>query len=412
MSRIAQGEDAHLSRSMVLETLCSNRLLAQTVPTRFAAYDLQIGSRRVGFEPDVQLDDMLSGHLRSVYGAEIEAQIKAMPGGNLQQLVQARHSLSPAQMDGVFGAPQRLLLDYTLNPGQIEQAKQIVLLQTRLPQATQITLYELFRRQNVQGRVEFFNRNQEFMQQQGMLYLGNLFVLDWARQRFGAAAVADLRQSLYEQLLVRALEALHGIGADTDAESRLLGQLAAQTTAAEIEAYYNAHKEEFKRIEWVRARHIRVADEARAREVAALAARLPAGDNAGFAALARRYSTMDAASGGDLGQIKHQGRLSWLQELAMMQQPGKASPPIRAPLGPQADAYWEIVWLEQRKDGYQPLQSESVRYLASRAVAQQKGARQLGELRERLLREASIALNRKALEQPARLPALGSVVAK
>ena len=202
-----------------------------------------------------------------------------------------------------------------------------------------------------------------------------------------------MRQALAEQSEVHALMSLHGIGADIDAESKLLNALAAQVTQAEVLSYFQSHKEEFKRIISVKARHIRLADEASARQAIAAA-----NQGASFTQLAQRYSTAaDARQGGDLGLIKHTEKLSWLAELAFIQDEGKVSAPFRAAVGPKGEAYWEVMLVEKRQEGYQDPASETVRYQAGRALAQEKAIKQISVLRQQLLKNAKIDINRQAL---------------
>jgi hypothetical protein len=102
----------------------------------------------------------------------------------------------------------------------------------------------------------------------------------------------------------------------------------------------------------------------------------------------------DAASGGDLGWFVHDAKpQGWLASLAFLQQPGVPGKPVRLPGGPGEEPGWEIMVVEERVMGYHPVDSETVRYLASQAVARQKAmAEYLGTL-ERLRREADIRLH-------------------
>lgn len=396
MARMAQLNNPKTTRAVVLESLIANRLLAQAARSDFAQYHLTEGNR-VGFAPEVALDDQLSGTLRTVYREQIEASINTLAGGTLNALVLEQGKLSAAELDQVFGPGGKLLLDYNLNPAQLATAKRLTVLRSSLPSTSAISLYDIFIRQNVQGRVEFFNRNRDFMRQQAVLYLGNLYLQEWARKNFGAAALADLRQALAEQNEVHALMSLHGIGADIDGESKLLNTLAAQVTQAEVLSYFQAHKEEFKRIVSVKARHIRLADEASARRVIA-----EVNQGTSFAQLAQRYSSAaDASQGGDLGTIQHTATLSWLAELAFIQEEGKISAPFRAAVGPKEEAYWEVVLVEKRQEAYQDPASETVRYQAGRALAQEKAIKQISALRQQLLKNAKIDINRQALTQAA-----------
>ncbi|MES2041675.1 MAG: peptidylprolyl isomerase [Pseudomonadota bacterium] len=392
LTSMAQLEKPKTGRADILDSIVSNRLLGGEVRDRFAEEELQ-QSRRVAFEPDVVLDNQLSGYLRTVYRKDLETAISKLPGARLDTLIQEQGKLDEDELNSVFGQKNKVMLDYTLNPAQQTAAAHVQVFRCNFAPATSISLYDVFRRQNVQGRVEFFNRNRDFIRQQAQLYLANLYVLDWARQRFGQSALKDLRQALEEKNTVQAVMSLHGIGADTDSESRLLNQLAAEIKPKEVLEYYRTHKDEFKRIASVKARHIRIDNETQARQVADIARK-----GANFVSLAQQYSTApDAQQGGDLGIIAHRGQLSWLEQLAYMQEPGKVSPPILAAVAPNEKAYWEIVLVEKRDEGYQDPASETVRYQASRALAQEKAIRQLSTLQRQLRKNAKIEINQAAL---------------
>ncbi|MEC5163619.1 MULTISPECIES: peptidylprolyl isomerase [unclassified Janthinobacterium] len=398
--RTAREKTPEATRTAALQTAIGNRLLAGAARREFKDAELH-PSTRVTFQRDVAADDRLAANLRAHYGKELETALQALPGGSLDGLVGDSAAPDPAAWDRVFGKSDKLLLEYALSEAQLAQAKRLVVLRYRLPagKGGALTLYDIYQRQNVQGRVELFKRNQEFLGQQAKLRLANLFVLHWARQQHGAKAVDDLRLTLDDQDEVRALRALHGIGEDLHDDSPLLGRLARQVSAAEIAGYYAAHKDQFTRIERVKARHIRVPDEKLGNEVVAAAAR---GED--FGALARRYSSADdAKAGGELGWIKHEGKLSWLQQLVFMQAQGQVSRPFRAPVPPNQPAPWEVVLVEQRVMGYQAADSEAVGYAARNALAREKAAAQLTLLRLRLLRSAVIEVNGAMLDVPLQL---------
>jgi parvulin-like peptidyl-prolyl isomerase len=347
------------------------------------------------------VDDQLVATLRGLYGKELEQSMRRLPGGSLAGLVTAQPAIAPAALDAVFGRPGQLRLEYTLGAGQLARAQEIVVLRYQLPQgpAGIITLADVYRRQNVQGRVALFARQSAHLQQEARLALAALYVQHWSTQRFGAATVADLRRVLDEQDVVQALQQLYGIGNDIDAGSPVVKQLAAQVSGAEIEHYYRQHREEFRRIEKVKARHIRLQDERTAQTVAG---QLSGG--AEFGALARRYSSAaDSQTGGELGWLQHSGTPDWLAQLAFAQAEGQPSRPIRSPVGPNETAVWEIVLVDERVEGYQDPASETVRYVASNAVAREKAAAQLTALRQRLLGAARIDVNRGLLDQPLHL---------
>lgn len=381
MHQIMQQKDPGFTRAAALELVVGNRLLAAQVTSRFSQYELG-ANRRVAFDPAVASEDQLVASLRPLF----DAHNAPVDDKTLQDLQVEFIAPEARDWDAVFGVPGKMLLDYNLNPSQLAAAKKIVLLHSKLAGAESISLFEVVRRLNVQGRVEFFNRNFHFVAQQARQRLGSVLVLNWANRFYGSGAVNDLRAAFAEREQARAVMALHGIASDIDGDSALLNELVASVTSAEIRTYYQAHKAEFARIERVRARHIRLLDEAAAQKVSA---QLAKGED--FARLAQQVSIApDAKQGGDLGWIRQDGAGIWLTDLAFTQSTGQVSPPFRSPVGPNEAAVWEILKVEQREDGFQAPDSESVRHTASRAVAAQKALAQLGALKQQLRQRAKL----------------------
>ncbi|HEY0585318.1 MAG TPA: peptidylprolyl isomerase [Pseudoduganella sp.] len=376
-----------LERRSALDELIIARLLAthagDGTPT-------QASSLTVAFAPEVMVEERLVATLREIYGKDIDAAVKALPGATLDSLVIAQPPIPQQQLEAIFGRQGPLALEIALTPEQQAQAGAIEVLRYQLPgsEAAHVTLSDVYRRQNVQGRLALFQQPGSLAATQARRIMANAFVQQWASQRFGAESVADLRKAIADSEAVATLQRMHGVGLDTDSGSPLLNRLTVETSAQEIEAFYTQHKELFARIDKVRVRHIRVADEAQAQSVLKALQ-----EGASFAATARKMSRApDAAKGGDLGWISANGSKDWLASLAFSQQPGKPSAPVRAPVGPHQPAYWEIVLVEEQVHGAHPLQSETVRYQASRMIAQQKATKQLGEMIEQVRRSARIEI--------------------
>ncbi|CUI05850.1 peptidylprolyl isomerase [Massilia antarctica] len=386
------------SADAVLADIVADRLQADWSRARFSAAQLYPAST-VGFAPEVGVDDRLVGLLRSMYAKELEAALRALPGATLAGVIEATFPLAPAQLDRLFGAPGALRLGHDFSAEQAALAAQTPLLRFRLGSAPAVTLSlrDVYQRQNVQGRMDFFNRKADFIYQQARLRVAGLFVLDWAERKFGAQALADLRQALDEQEAVRGAMRQYGLAEGAEAHSTLQAALARQVTQAEIGAYYAAHKDQFRRTEKVRARHIRVDSETLATRIAAEAA---AGKD--FGLLARRHSTApDAARGGDLGWVMQTDDPDWLSALALLQPEGKVSSPFRAPVGPGAQASWDIVLVDKRVEGYHPPDSETVRYMARKAIAHERARAEFAAARSKLVRAATVAVNRKLLDEKA-----------
>jgi hypothetical protein len=387
MMRMAGGPGPATQRHAMLEQLLDNRLLAGNARARFGTPALSPG-QGVGFSRDVTFDDQLVATLRTLYGTQIEQDLLQLGGIAAMLRMEARPD--EAMLGAIFGKPDALLLDVTLGAPQRQQARSTVLLRLTLPGRPQraLTLFDVYERQNVQGRMAFFARDVDFMQQQARLHVGAQFVLDWSVRRFGAEAVADLRRVLSEQADAQALMRMHGLGEDAHDDSGLLDRLAARVGAAQIDAYYQRNRAQFKRVARVRGRHIQLRDEASARAVAAALA-----GGAEFAAMARQHSlAADSVRGGALGWVRHEGNPGWLAQLLFAQPAGLVSAPVRTPAAASVEAAWEIVLVEQREEGFQDRRSESVRYVASRAIARDMAAAQLQSLRKQLRRSARIEI--------------------
>lgn len=387
MLRRAQQKDPASTAASVTETLIVNRLLARQARATLGAAELD-GASRVGFAPDVALDDQSCAMLLNLYRKQIEAAIQALPGASVDGLIAQETRPAAASLDKIFGDQRKVTLEFALDAAQTALAKRLTLLRVKGAPGTDqdISFYEVYRRQNVQGRLEFHNRNLDFVQQQARLALRSRFLLAWAEARFGAQAMHDLRRTLSDQDQVHALMLFYGIAADAEGPGKMQLALAAQVSATEIARYYHAHPDQFKQTLKVKARHIRVASEAKANSVVALAA-----GGADFADLARTFSIApDAANGGDLGWIAYGATVDWLPALAFLQAQGSVSKPYRAAVSDKEAANWEIVLTERRVEGLQALDSETVRYGAGAAIAAEKAARQFQALRQRLLGDAKI----------------------
>ncbi|MGO4377172.1 peptidylprolyl isomerase [Pseudoduganella sp. RAF53_2] len=383
MLRVARQREPAATRTALIESLVLDRLLAPEA--REIAHPVP-SAQAVGFAPDVATEDRLAALLAERHPPALD--IDAVRDV----------TVSDGALDDMLGKPGQLRLVLALAPAQLERARSIPVARYTLPgdAERELTLFDVYHRQNVQGRVALFNRQPGFLQQQARQAVEVLHVVNWAVRQFGALAVNDLRRALDDQEIVIAFQRLHGMGSDTDSGSAVLDALAAQVSAEQIQFYYASHKEEFARIESVRARHMRLEDEDNARGVFAA---LQSG--ADFAALARKYSHADdAKQGGDLGWIRQDTKRSWLANLAFAQEPGKASPPVRAPVGPDDKAYWEIVLVEAREMGYHAADSETVLHIARRAVARQVAIAMFADMRACALRAASVELNASMLDQP------------
>lgn len=389
--RLQQGDKPDLPAGVVIMSLVDNRLLAQQAVKEYSLGEL-LEDNAVGFAPDVIIEDQLVNYLRAAYRQPLEQALTKEKGGSLDGVITQPFQMTDANWDSVVGKPGPIQLEYRLSSEQQAAADKMALIRFRLGgKARALTFADIYHRQNVQGRNSLHSRDNAFLQSAAKQRIGSLYVLDWVVRsgKLTAAELAGLRQLVEDKLVKNGFLSLRGLAADIHDDNAMLKSLAASVTAEEVRAYYDAHREDFRRIEKIHARHIRVATEAEA-----LAIRQRVLKNESFEALAREYSIADdKASGGDLGWILHDEReLVWLQQFAMIQKAGVVSAAVRMPqLGPDEPA-WELVLVDERVDGYQAPDSESVRYLASQSIARRKAQESFRALRDQLYRDTPISI--------------------
>lgn len=374
----------------VLAEVIEQRVLARHAAQRYSAAEL-FPEQRVAFAPEVSVDDKLVGLLRTVYRDSLETALPAEAGDGMAKIVQTRHSVDAAQLRSVLGDPQRIRVEYTLDAAQAKAADALELVRYALPggERGRISLGDIYARQNVQGRISLHQLDADFLAARVDERLQSLLVIDWAGRQAGTAAIAELRRNLRDREYARALMAQYGLGADMHDTRPHIDALRRAVSAAEIDAWYTQHRERFRRLERVRARHIRLADEATAMQVAQQLRE----DGSNFVELAQRHSIApDATGGGELGWLDRPSQNDWLRELVFAQPPRRNGAPVREPAPANAAAAWEIVRVEQQQHGYHPRDSETVRYLASQAIAEQKARQEFSALNATLRGKARIVL--------------------
>lgn len=393
MHRLALRSNDKATRMDVVQAIVDDRLLAAYARSRYPRDEL-VEDNKVGYKPAVQIEQALVTYLQAAFGPRIAQALRAEKGGSLAALVQARRTPTTADWSAVLGASPGMLLEYGLDETGRKAAAAVILLRYRFDNATTgtITLLDVYDAQHVQGRHELHARNAAFADAQAQLLMERRYVLHWAQRRSGLTAdeFAAFRQAVEDRMTRQGWMALLGVSSDIHDTPEHLKTLAAAVSAEEIRRYYDSHRDEFRRIEKVRARHILVRDEQQAH---AVQARLQQGED--FASVARAISAAaDAASGGDLGWLVHGAKpASWLESLAFMQRPGVVSRPFRLPARPDGSSGWEILLVEEKIEGYQPPDSESVRYVAAQALARQKAAQEYQGTLLKLRADAELRLN-------------------
>lgn len=390
--RVVRAHKPETTPAQVVAAAAEDRVLGGYARGRYDDAALFAGER-VRFSPQTSVEVSLATTLQAAFRKPLA---KAM--GPAEGYIVKRHPLTRERLVALLDRGGRLRLDDRLPAARMAKLKNQPLIDGRVgAQSYRISLYDVWERQDVQGRDALYRFDVGFAIQQARQLARDRFVLAWAAQSsgLGVAGVEQLRQLVADRNRRNALARRLGSGEDPHYSSPEIARLQRQVEPAAIREYYERHKAEFARTDKVLMRSLRFADEAQAR---AVAAQLSQG--ARFEDIARRRGGDGLARWVDREAARH----SWVAQLAFAQPPGAASPPIREPetqTGTGAVAPgWIIVQVEQRIAGLHPPGSETVRFAAGEAIARQRAASSYAALKARLLSEARIEVNPAALAVP------------
>lgn len=378
-----------------VDALVENQLLARDA-LRVHGRDKLMQADRVGFAPAVTLEQQYTTLLKQAYFKPMDAFVKALPGARLDALVSWRMPASDPALRELMTLRHRG--EVRLTPGQVALAAKTVVARITLPDGSvrDVTFAELYERMNVQGRVQWLQeKDLRFLANQVDARAETLFVDWWAGKHSGltAADLALLRTLLEEKhLRDRYLFELGVVSVIHEDTPPFLARLERSVTPAEIRAWYAKNREQFRQVEKVRARHIRCATEQACAE-----AHRAVSSGMDFGTAVRRWSIAPSRAAnppGDLGWlVRTDPKLPWIGQIALIQQRGQMSAPIRTPEDAGGNASWEIVRVDERVEGYSPPESETVAYLGRQEIARRKAAEHYQQLRLRLREQADIRIN-------------------
>ncbi|MEH6785236.1 MAG: peptidylprolyl isomerase [Alcanivorax jadensis] len=389
----ARRSEPDISRESVLKGLVENRLLAAVAHTR---HDHHAHPERVGYDSVTRHEQQRFKLIRTAYADALRQAANDDGMGNSLDSLTTSLALSREALAPMLTLEQALYS--TMTDAQQQAASHYVLARYRFaddqPEQT-LTLWDLYRRQNIQLKVQMHNLNLGFIREAVKQQLTMAYVFYWFEQQAGLsrAAIAAVDRSIDDALQRDALMHDMGLMQDIHDDNPELRELAAQVSDAQLADYYAANKEQFTCVERVRARHLRVNSQQQADRVHELIH-----DGLSFDQAVADYSVApDRDQGGELGWIDRQSRQDhWTRALAFVQPEGAVSPPFRSP-GADAASYWELFLVEEKVTAYQSLESESVRYRAGRAVAQQLLQQRFQNLLAQVTEQASLRINQEVL---------------
>jgi peptidyl-prolyl cis-trans isomerase D len=186
--------------------------------------------------------------------------------------------------------------------------------------------------------------------------------VEYERQLRGTLPIQKLQEQVIAGTVVTEAEAR---GAYRDRNERakidylyldpeiLAKDAATSITAAEVQEYYDDHKESYRRGESARARYVEFEPQVAAADSAATKAKADSlaaaarAEGADFAALARRHSDdpVSSVNGGDIGWIRPEALDAGIQAAVAALSEGQVSDPVQTPFG------WHVLRLEARHEG-------------------------------------------------------------
>jgi hypothetical protein len=380
-----------------MQRIIDDALLAQHARQTLTAEVLN-STNKVGFANDVMLEDRAAALIRKTYEKSLVVKIQSLPKG-LDSLYHFDDEFTENKLSKLMSLKAALMIKASQK--QEEIAKKTVIAHIDFSPANltsdikKLTLWDIYRRQNVQGRLAIHKADLNHLKGQVKQRIGSLVVLAWAQKNLSTQDYNAIKQILLnEQQKTRLLEHM-GLHADVHDDNPALREKAKSISEEKIKQFYKTNKDEFEVVERVKARHIRVDNQELADKVVA---EIKAGLD--FSTAIKKYSIADdknAPIPGDLGWLKRSDKKrSWLHAVAFMQQTGKVSAPFRSPQN-QGKIVYEIIFADERIDGHLPYTDPTVHYEASRDIALKELREEFIALQSQLRNSADIHLNKAAL---------------
>lgn len=381
-----------LSRAVLVSSLVDNRLVARQAAAELGEAALYQSSA-TGFDRRYLIEQRIAGVFRTLFQSRLDAFIQDRAGGRLSNLVDDRIEPNLARIREILTPRQRLREE--LDEEQRAQAERLILAQFRFPdmEPRSFSLWDIYSSQNIQNRMRMHQGDLTALVEALDQQVAAAFVQAWVRRESGLSEQDILwieryvTDGQFKQVFLNS----RGLALDLHSDNPALDRVRERLSQDEIRAYYDAHKEQFRRLVAVRARHIRLPDEATAEK-----AHQAIQSGMSFDEAVRRFSIAedrDQDPPGNLGRLDLTRDKGWLEAVTGALKPGRVSRPIRAPAPPGQEAHWEIFLVEGQETGYYEPDSETVRYLAGRALASRKLVEEYQALRESLYNKAEICIN-------------------
>ncbi len=389
------SKNPELTESQLLKSIIENHLLTEHVKKTIGLKTIS-DETKVGFTQNSATQAQLINILKHHYQKNISESITKFKGGNLNSIITMPFKISESTINKSFKMSKTM--EYKASRKQIEELKDIQLLGYQFPknESQSITLFEIYQQTNIQEKISLFQADIPTLKRLTYQHLSSLYVLYWVKQftNISENELNALKKFVSDNRTARQYHLYSGAKSAVHHSNQTLRKLAKSISQEEITQYYRSHKEEFKTVKKVKARHIQLSSQSQADKVHQA---LKNGLN--FNMAIEKYSQAKDKSdaiAGDLGWI-NRGDVDrdWLHTLPFTQKKaGEFSAPFMSPKRHYATPVWEIIYLDERIMGYLDPSSKTVKYNASKAIAKNKISQSVIDIKQKIWNEAKVNLNK------------------
>ena len=384
-----------VSPPQAMQRIIDDALLAayarQNLPAEFLENE-----NKVGFLRQVQREDRSVALLRKAHEKELFAAIQSLPEKSLDGILTFNPKLTAEEYQRLFALNSSVNIEATAEQEKVARRTPVVEVDLGNKKVS-LSLWDIYRRQNVQGRLSMLNADLKQLHAEARERAGSRFVLNWADNNSPAEDVAAVKQIVANEQDKTALLQSMGLYADVHDDNPVLRLRAEQVPSDQVLAFYNENKDEFAVVEKVKARHIQLATQEQADKV-----KHELEHGLSFDDAIARYSIADdknAKIPGDLGWlIRKDSNRGWIHSVAFTHQKGQTSMPFRSPQG-DGKVVYEILYIDEREDGYLDVTDATVHYEASRDIALKQLKDEFYTLQKTLRNNADVHLNPQAFKR-------------
>ena len=382
----ASRDNKEYTQQKTMDLIIENQLIADEAIRQFGEEAFLHAEDRVGFSARYMLENQYVTTVQYLFRNAMQSQA---PSIDVKKFITKSFACEPDLLKKALFLGQHQ--EFKLPDAELKAADNYKLLSFQFPSKTleSISLGDIYREQNVQGRIALHNGDCGFLQSTTDHGFMQHYVIYWVETHSGlsVAEIQQIKMALRARYIKDQYLAKLGIAEDAHDDSDYVIARAKKITSNEIYQYYDVHKDQFKRVTKAKGRHLLINTQELADKIYA---ELLAGLD--FNEAIKKYSQADdknSASPGAVDWVYNNASVPWRDTLFLILPPNKINPPLKAPFATE----WEIIMVDKRVEEYQAKDSEGVRYQVAQILARQKIKEEFSDLQKRLYANTLIRIN-------------------